>query len=318
MTHSPDTLAVRLVRVTYLTEHVSLFEFASLDGAPLPTAAAGAHIALQLPNLGERAYSLVTDSRHPERYAIAVKREPAGRGGSRHMHDMLRVGQVITVTPPRNLFELNEQAEETLLFAGGIGVTPILSMARRLQALNRPFRFFYSSRSRIHAPFLEEIACFPDSHCRFGDEHGRDPSFGQILAGTSRNAHLYCCGPVPMMDDFLTAARAAGFAEEHIHVEYFAAKETPALTGGFVVKLARSNRSLTVKPGQSILSALRAAGVAMTTSCEQGICGACEVRVLSGLPDHRDSVLTDEEKLANQTMMVCCSGALSGELVLDL
>ena len=318
MTPPSDHLAVRLVRITYLTEHVSLFEFASLDGAPLPAAAAGAHIGVQLPNIGERAYSLIIDPRHPERYAIAVKRESAGRGGSRHLHETLRVGQVVSVSAPRNLFELNEQAAESVFFAGGIGVTPLLSMARRLQALDRPFRFFYSSRSRLAAPFLEEIACFPDYHCHFGDETGRIPSFAAVLADISRDAHLYCCGPVPMMEDFLQAAQSCGFAEDHIHIEYFTAKEEPALAGGFVVKLARSNRSLTVQPGQSILAALRAAGVAMTTSCEQGICGACEVRVLSGRPDHRDSVLTDEEKTANQTMMVCCSGAVSDELVLDL
>jgi len=312
-----ESIAARLVRISFETEAVSIFEFADAAGGELPAASAGSHIGLQLPVIGERSYSLLPAAGRG-RYAVAVLRDDKGRGGSRYIHDQLRVGQVLRISPPRNHFPLREDAEHSLFFAGGIGVTPLLAMASRLRDLGRPFAFHYASRSRASAAFLDDIAALTAPRLHFDDEAGRAFDFGPALAGAAPAAHLYCCGPVPMMDAFVAAARARGFAEAQIHLEYFRPKDAPATDGGFTVELARTKRSVVVEPGQTILAALRSIGVSVVSSCEQGICGACEVRVIGGIPDHRDSVLSEAERARNDVMMLCCSGAKSPVLAIDL
>jgi vanillate O-demethylase ferredoxin subunit len=312
-----ESIAARLVRISFETEAVSVFEFADAGGAELPAASAGSHIGLQLPAIGERSYSLLPAA-GSGRYVVAVLRDDKGRGGSRYIHNQLRVGQVLRITPPRNHFPLSEDAEHSLFFAGGIGVTPLLAMASRLSDLGRPFAFHYASRSRASAAFLDDIAALTTPRLHFDDEAGRAFDFGPALAGAAPAAHLYCCGPVPMMDAFVAAARARGFAEAQIHLEYFSPKDAPATDGGFTVELARTKRSVLVEPGQTILAALRSIGVSVVSSCEQGICGACEARVIRGIPDHRDSVLSEAERARNDVMMLCCSGAKSPVLAIDL
>jgi ferredoxin-NADP reductase len=307
----------RLVRISYETDDISVFEFADAAGGALPAAAAGSHIGLQLLGIGERHYSLLPGS-GAERYSVGVLRDEAGRGGSRHIHEKFKVGQLLRITPPRNLFPLTEDAAYSAFFAGGIGVTPLLAMATRLAALGLPFEFHYACRSRTGAAFLREVAALTGSSLHVDEEAGRVFDFPPALARLQPETHLYCCGPVPMMDAFTKAARAQGFPEAQIHLEYFSAREAPATDGGFTVELARSKRSIQVKQGQSILAALRAAGVRTVSSCEQGICGACEVRVVSGIPDHRDSILSEAERAENTLMMLCCSGAKTPVLVVDL
>lgn len=305
-----------VTRVEPLTEAVRLYEIAAVDGATLPRAEAGAHIALALPDGVERSYSLIASGARPQSYTIAVKLERGGRGGSRHIHERLVAGSRVEITPPRNNFPLNEGADITVLIAGGIGISPILNMADRLEALGRYWTMYYACRSRSEAPFLPRLEAMPAVRLHFDDEQGGPLPLRMIVAESPAAAHLYCCGPGPMLQAFETAASSR--PADRVHVEYFTPREAPAVERGYVVRLAQSGRELHVRPGQTLLGALRNNGVDVPFSCEEGICGACEVRVVDGRPDHRDSVLSDAERAANRTLMACCSGSLGPCLTLDL
>jgi ferredoxin-NADP reductase len=210
-----------------------------------------------------------------------------------------------------------ENAEHVTLIAGGIGITPIYSMLQRLRALGRSWTLHYCCRSRIDAAFLRELEALPEANFFFDEEHpGQIPPIDQMVAAAPVNAHLYCCGPSPMLAAFEAAAAAR--PREHVHVEYFTQKYEAARTGGFVVELKRSGLELEVPAGATILQILREANVDVPSSCEEGVCGACETKVLSGQPDHRDAILTDKERAESATMMICCSGCKSDRLVLDI
>jgi ferredoxin-NADP reductase len=311
------TFQARLIAIRYAARDVNIYEFARPDGATLMDVEPGAHIDVALPNGITRQYSLISPGPTPDRYAVAVKRDPNSRGGSRFMHDELRVGQLVTLTGPRNNFRLDESAEHTVLIAGGIGITPIFCMVQRLQGLRgRPWTLHYSCRTRAEAAFLLGLERCPQVRLNFDDESGRVLDLAAVVAEAPPHAHLYCCGPAPMLAAF--EGVTTNWPAERKHVEYFTAKEAPALEGGFVVELKRSGREFVIPPGKSILEVLRDAGMDVSYSCEQGICGACETRVLSGVPDHRDSVLTPAEQAANNTVMICCAGSKSERLVLDL
>jgi ferredoxin-NADP reductase len=310
------TLRARLTAIRYAAEGIHLYEFSRLDGADLPPFSAGAHVDVHLPNGLVRQYSLCNPQQERHRYVVGIKRDPASRGGSSYVHEQLKVGAVLQLGAPRNHFALHEEAQHSVLVAGGIGVTPIACMAQRLRAIGASFEVHYSVRRREEAAFLDVLAG-PGLHLHVDAEEGGAPlPLQRIVDGVPAPAHLYCCGPTPMLDAFESACarRPAG----HVHLERFAAKAVAAAGGGFTVQLARAGRSVHVPPGCSILDALRQNGVAVQASCEQGICGSCETRVLGGTPDHRDSLLSDEEKRANQVMMVCCSGSKDPVLVLDL
>lgn len=310
------TLRLRLAAIRYAAEGIHLYEFAAPAGAPLPAFTAGAHVDLHLPNGLVRQYSLCNAQDERHRYVVGIKRDPASRGGSSYIHAQLKVGALLEVSAPRNHFALREDAPHTVLVAGGIGITPIACMAQRLAALGQSFELHYGVRRREEAAFLDVLPR-ERVHLHVDAEHGGAPlSMQQVVAGAPAGAHLYCCGPGPMLDAFERAC--AGRPAGHVHLERFAAAAPAAADGGFTVQLARSGRSLFVAPGSSLLEALRAGGVAVQVSCEQGICGTCETRVLAGTPDHRDSLLSDAEKRANQVMMVCCSGSRGELLVLDL
>jgi ferredoxin-NADP reductase len=246
-----------------------------------------------------------------------VQKDRASRGGSNWVHEHFRAGDLLTLNGPRNNFSLDESAEKSVFIAGGIGITPILSMIERLGAIRRDWELIYCSRTRAGTPFLEMLGALPRVRFNFDQEPG-----GKMLdiAGAVRaapaNAHLYCCGPVPMLDAFENATK--DLPRERVHVEYFTAKEQPAVEGGFTVVLAKSKREVAVAPGKTILAALSDAGLDIPHSCTEGICGTCETRVLEGVPDHRDLILTEGERASNKTMMVCCSGSKSERLVLDL
>jgi ferredoxin-NADP reductase len=311
-----DRMAVRLSSLTELAQGTKLYEFTREDGASLPAATAGSHIDVYLPNGLTRQYSLILDSQPSPIYAVAVKDDPTSRGGSRFMHHELRVGAKLEISSPRNHFPLTESAEHTVLIAGGIGITPILSMLNRLKSLGRSFELHYACRARKDMAFFEQLQGMPLIDLHLDLERGGILDLDMIRRNAPTESHFYCCGPLPMLEAFERSTH--GMAENRVHVEYFSPKQASATKGGFAIELARTKRTLFVKPGQRIIDVLLAAGVNVPMSCEQGICGSCETRVLAGTPDHRDQILTEAERRDGKSMMVCCSGSLSECLVLDI
>jgi vanillate O-demethylase ferredoxin subunit len=250
---------------------------------------------------------------------IAVLREPNGRGGSRRLHDDLQPGTLLRISPPRNHFPLEEAAPHSVLIAGGIGITPLRSMILRLEALQRPWQLHYCARSRASAAFVAELAALAPQRVRFhfdDEQGGALPDLAGMIKSGGPGVHVYCCGPTPMLDAFVRTT--AALPPEHVHLEYFSAKASAASEGGFEVELARSGLRLRIAAGQSILDAVLNAGIEVAHACAEGVCGSCETRVISGTPDHRDAVLSAHEQAANDRMMICCSGAKSAGLVLDL
>lgn len=322
MTAIDGTMQVRIKRISFETESVNSYELVTPAGGDLVAFTAGSHIDLHLSNGMIRSYSLVNDPCELNRYVIAVNKDAASRGGSRFVHETMQAGNIITISHPQNNFVLEENTAHSVLIAGGIGITPLLAMIRRLEALGRSWELFYAARTRVTAAFLEELkALRPDVqkniHMNFDQEpSGRMLDLAAIVRDAPDGAHLYCCGPVPMLEAF--EAATVGRPAEQVHVEYFKAREKPAAEGGFEVKLARSNQTIKVEAGKTILDALLDAGIAVSYACTEGVCGTCETRVIEGIPDHCDLFLGKAEQAANNTMMICCSGSKSGTLVLDL
>ncbi|GAB2900455.1 PDR/VanB family oxidoreductase [Paraburkholderia jirisanensis] len=313
-THS--TLSLRLTSIRYAAADINLYEMRRPDNAPLPTVTPGAHIDVHLPNGIMRQYSLVTADGDPRAYVIGIKRDRASRGGSAFVHDRLRVGQTLEVGGPRNNFPLDETVRHTVLLAGGIGITPIWAMAQRLQKLGRSFELHYACRTRREAAFAEQIEALPHAHLHIDDEqNGKPLDMAAIVARAPHDAHTYCCGPLPMLSAY--EAATASLAAAQVHAEYFMPKAQAACDGNFMVELHRTGQTFAIPEGKTILQVLREAGVAAPYSCEEGICGACQVRVVAGTPDHRDSVLSEREKQSGETMLICCSGSKSEKLVID-
>lgn len=311
---------VRVKRISYEAETIHSYELVASGGGDLLPFTAGSHIDLHLSNGMIRSYSLVNNQSERHRYVIAVNKDASGRGGSRLVHETLRVGDVITISHPRNNFALEENADHSVLIAGGIGITPLLSMIRRLETLGRSWELFYAARTRRAAAFLDELDG-SDAQAKVHLNFDHEPSgcmfdLRAIVRKAPADAHLYCCGPVPMLEAFESAT--TDWPPDKVHVEYFKAKEEPAVAGGFEVRLARSGRTIKVEAGKTILTALLDAGIAANHSCTEGVCGTCETPVIEGVPDHRDLFLSKEEHSANKTMMICCSGSKSPTLVLDL
>ena len=287
-----------------------------------PAVEAGAHIDLHLAPGLVRSYSLINPG-ESHRHVVAVLRNRASRGGSRHVHEQLRVGQLITIGAPRNHFRLDEAAPRSVLLAGGIGITPVYAMLQRLAALQRPAHLIYCARTRAEAAFVAEIESLVAGgtalslHFHFDDEQGAPPDLVQRLGGRPKDTHFYCCGPGLMLDAYERACEQLGQA--NVHLERFAAAVQPAapMTEGYCVELRKSGRTVQVAPGVALLDALLDAGLNPEFSCREGVCGACETRVISGDVDHRDHLLTRQEHAANKTMMICVSGCRSGSLVLD-
>jgi ferredoxin-NADP reductase len=252
---------------------------------------------------------------------VGIKRDAQSRGGSRYIFDEMRVGQQLKISAPRNNFPLIENADHVVFVAGGIGVTPIWCMVQHLIALKRPWTLHYSCRARDEMAFLDNLQKLDPGavHLHFDDEAGgKFLDLAAIVAAAPANAHLYCCGPNPMLKAF--EAATAGRPRPQVHVEYFTAKEeaTADTLGGFWVELARSGEEYFIPPGKKILEVLFDAGVDVDYSCELGICGACETRIISGEPVHHDAVLSEEEQAANEKVMICCCGCKTERLVLDM
>jgi ferredoxin-NADP reductase len=323
---SPPTIApgsagmlidVRVMAIRPAACDTNLYELARPDGAPLPAADPGAHIDLNLPNGMTRQYSLVIPQPLPDSYTLGIKRDPNSRGGSRYIFDKLKIGETLMISAPRNHFPLAAAATHHVLIAGGIGITPIYAMTRKLIADRASFDLHYAGRSRSQLAFLDDLASAPFSRIHCDDEHGGALlDLNGVVSQAPPESHFYCCGPTPMLEAFRAAT--AAIVPERVHFEYFSPQAEASKDGGFVVELARSGREVFIPPGQSILETLREAGLTLDSSCQEGICGVCETKVISGLPDHRDSVLSDHEHAANKSMMICCSGCKSERLVLDL
>lgn len=321
-----STLTVRVRAMAYEAQGIVGLELVPLPPATtLPAFSAGAHIDVHLPTPdGElvRSYSLLNDPRETHRYRLGINQDAQSRGGSRFVHRALRVGDTLTISAPRNHFPLDEAAPHNVFIAGGIGITPMLSMIARSQAIGTPWTLYYAARTRAHAGFLDVLESETGRAggqvvFNFDQEPGgKMLDLAAIVAQLPAGAHVYCCGPAPMLEAYEKAT--ASLPAERVHQEYFSAKDAPATDGGFTVELARSHKTLQVPAGKTILDCLIELHAEPPYSCREGVCGTCEVKVLEGTPDHRDMVLSDSERAANDRMMVCCSGAKSPKLVLDL
>jgi len=316
-------LRVRVDAVADEAQGIRSFELVDEGGGALPAFSAGAHIDVKPPGGLTRQYSLCNDPSERHRYLIAVQREPASRGGSASMHDRVDVGDLLTISAPKNHFPLAQEGGSSLLLAAGIGVTPILSMAERLHATGADFRMHYRTRSKQRTAFHQRITMAPYAakvHFHFDDgEPAQRFDVATQLPPPQTGTHLYVCGPSGFMDAVLTAARERSWPESHLHREYFGASVKPSgADDGFEVVAARTGTVVMVPPGKTVLQALADAGIEVPFSCEQGVCGTCETRVIDGAPDHRDKYLTPDEQAANDRFMPCCSRSLSRRLVLDL
>ncbi len=296
---------------------VRVFDLRHPRRPALPAFEAGAHVDIHLPDGRVRQYSLFGDASDRSHYAIAVKREVDGRGGSNWLHDHVAAGQELPVSAPRSHFGLSPEAGSHLLLAGGIGITPMLAMARTLAACGRDFELHYFARSRSLAPLLAEIAeCLPAQrvHFHFDDEPSTRADIAAALARQAGDAHLYYCGPPGFMGAIRAAA--AGWPEERVHFEAF----QPAYDENFVpqpfsVKLRSTGQVLDVPADASALAVLRAAGVQIFASCESGVCGSCECGHLAGEPIHLDAVLSPP---ARASRFIPCISRANGQLTLDL
>lgn len=314
-------IPLRLQRIHEAALGVKAFELVHADGLPLAPVEAGAHIELQLPVQLQRSYSLLNAPGETHRYQIAVHRTPDSAGGSRFMHESLQVGDVIPTSAPRNHFPLDETAKHSCLIAGGIGITPMLAMAHRLTALGHSWELHYCARTPSHAAFADEIralATQSGNACHFHFDqipNGKPLDMATLVRQLPEHTHFYCCGPRGMLEGF---EAATAHCQERRHLEYFSAKAEADVSGGFQIELARSGMTLNVPAGKSILDVVLDAGITVTTSCREGICGSCETRIISGEADHRDALLSPQEQAQNQSMMICCSGSKCAKLVLDL
>lgn len=312
-----ESRRVRVSAVRQAAEDVRTFDLVAADGRPLAAASPGAHLIVEVPAGLARHYSLCGDPRDAAHYVIAVKRELAGRGGSASMHEAVEPGSILTIAGPRNNFPLAGGSSCSILIAGGIGITPLFAMAQELQHSGQPWAMHYCARSAAHAAFLPELTALrPGAVTPYLSP---SPIFDAAteLARFRPGAHVYCCGPQGLMQ--AVADATAHWPDGHVHFEWFS---NPADAGArnvaFEVELAQSGMVLAVPEHLSVLQVVRAAGIDVPSSCEEGVCGTCETRVLSGSVAHRDRVLSAAERQANGSMMICVSRAEGNRIVLDL
>lgn len=302
-------------------------ELEQARGSSRPDYSAGAHVDLHLPNGLVRQYSLVSTCDEPH-YRVAVALSPASRGGSAYIHAHLQQGQAVQVSVHRNNFPLRDCPDPAVLIAGGIGITPIWSMVRELERRAQRWTLYYCARTAGQAAFLAPLQALLASSAQgelitvFDHEPLQKPlALERVFETHGRQARYYCCGPAGMLDAFLAAAQRAGVPAERAHIERFA--PTPVEeqgvqeSTGFEIEL-RNGAVHHVAGHQSILDVLIQAGLNPMYSCKEGICGSCETRVLGGIPDHRDSLLSQQEQASNKTMLICVSRCKGSRLVLDI
>jgi ferredoxin-NADP reductase len=318
-------LMVKSTRV--VSQGTKFIALTSAEGRRLPSFQAGAHVTLQLElpgGLELRQYSMLNPPHSDEAvetYEIGVLLEPNGRGGSRWIHDNLVEGRKIEVDGPRNQFQLVDDVSEAMLIAGGIGITPILAMARACEQKQRPYRLIFYARDPDHAPFRSEVDALAakSASIRFSS----DPEFvaGDVyetIAQARPGAHVYVCGPHGLIDAVIAACGQLMISASNVHFERFSPQVGGRCGNEFVVHLARSGRSILVDADQTLLEALRLAGIAVASSCGTGICGSCLVQVVNGAIDHRDEFLMESDRADGSLMCACVSRAKSGEISIDL
>jgi ferredoxin-NADP reductase len=323
-------MQVRVMEVLQLNPSIRAFRLTALDGSPLPGFTAGAYInvRVQLPdgNMDWRRYSLVnfsSEDSHAEtvpHYQIAVRLEEAGRGGSRYMHQGIVQGDVLTIESPRNDFSLVKTTGRSVLIGGGIGITPMVTMAAAQLASRHPLVMHYAGRSRASMAYVQELQAMlgEQLHLHADDECQHPLDVARIIDGCAADDHVYVCGPQAMLDAVLAAASQRQWNPQHIHFELFAA---PTVTDGntaFDVVLEQSGTHMTVPADKTLLQVLNTAGCDVMFDCERGECGVCAVEVISGDIDHRDYVLTSAEKAKGNLMHACVSRCRSKTLVLNL
>lgn len=322
-----DTLlSVRVAGKSEAAQDIVSLELISADGGMLPAFTPGAHIDVHLPGGLIRQYSLMSDCQDRSCFRLGVLREPQSRGGSIVLHDRVKTGDLLQISTPRNRFELVPSLH-SLLLAGGIGITPIFCMALELGRRNADFALHYSCRSQTRAAFLtdlEPMIAAGRAHMHFDDQPRTALDAGALLADAARSmAQVYVCGPAGYIEFIRAQAHAAGVVDSQVHFERFALGEADKPQVGdqdvaFQVQLASTGEIFDIPADETITHALDRQGVFIPVSCEEGICGTCLTGVKSGIPDHRDSYLTDDEHAANDQFTPCCSRARTPLLVLDL
>jgi ferredoxin-NADP reductase len=312
-------MQLRIRSITYLAEAINGYELVDPRGRDLPRFAAGAHIDLRFGDL-VRQYSLCNDPAERRRYCIAVLREDASRGGSRRLHDTVRVGDLVEVSMPRNNFPLESAVERHLLIAGGIGIAPIMSMIAELQRRRADFQLHYCTRSAVRTAFRDDPALIAaDGRIHFHYDGG-DPARGldirAVLRDPPQGTHLYYCGPAGLMAAAAEATK--GWPAGTVHCEYFTAPPAASVVEDkpFRVRLAKRGVEYEIPVGQTIVGVLRRHGIAVPTSCELGYCGACVTRYLAGEPDHRDQVLREYGR--GRFVLICCARSKTPVLHLDI
>ncbi|MGI5229742.1 PDR/VanB family oxidoreductase [Actinoallomurus sp. CA-142502] len=311
-------LELRVEQLRREADGVLSVTLADPDGGLLPAWEPGAHIDLELPGL-VRQYSLCGDPADRFTYTVAVLREAASRGGSALIHDELRPGDLVEVGGPRNHFAL-VPAERYLFVAGGIGITPILPMIAAAEAAGAAWRLAYGGRRRATMAFLDRLAAYGDRVDVVVEAEDGPLDLAALLGTPRHGTAVYCCGPEGLLDA-VEERCAAGWPEDALHLERFKAKTfdvDPSAERAFEVICARSQLTVPVPAARPIVDCLDEAGVSVPTACREGICGSCEVKILDGVAEHRDSLLSHAEQEAGQTLMVCVSRSRSDRLVLDL
>jgi phthalate 4,5-dioxygenase reductase subunit len=312
----PDMVPRRVTRAERIAEDIHLLELRDPAGGELPEFSAGAHLLVRVPNGALRKYSLCNDPVERDRYVVAVKREPDGRGGSESLIRDVAAGHDLPVSAPVNNFELAKSAGGHLFIAGGIGITPIMAMIRAVQASGSRFKLYYCTRSPAVTAFRDELAA-PELRGKVTIHHdGGDLAKALDLwpiVEKPQGQHIYCCGPRGLMQAVRDVT--GHWSPSAVHFESFTDAAPRPDDKPFTVRLAKSGRTVAVPAGLTILAALRAAGLEVPSSCESGTCGTCRTRLIAGEADHRDLVLADDERASN--IMLCVSRALGNELTID-
>lgn len=312
----------RLLRATVVSRWMTAPDIVALRLAlpegERPEISAGAHVDVLTPNGFVRPYSLVNAPDERDCFVLGVKREPQSRGGSRDLHEQVKVGDTLTVSAPRNHFALVPAAGGVLL-AGGIGITPILAMAAQLQHAGLPFALHYFARGAGHVAFAERLERLRNVRLHLGlaNDGARD-AVDEVLREIPAGHHIYVCGPLPLIELVRECSRMLGIAAERVHSELFANEVSHDEDKPFRVRLERSGCEFAVPAGVALSDAIRAQGISIATSCEQGVCGSCLTAVAEGTPEHRDVYLTDQERASGRCMLPCVSRSQSELLVLDL
>ncbi|WP_238418767.1 PDR/VanB family oxidoreductase [Gordonia sp. 'Campus'] len=312
-----DPIRARVVARRHLAAHIDEFVLGPSAEFPLPAWTPGSHIDLHTPTGLVRQYSLCPSPGETGRYRIAVERRTDSRGGSRSTHDDLSEGMEVRIGPPRNHFALT-RALSYVFVAGGIGITPLVSLAAEADRAGRPWRLIYVGRSREEMAFADELeGRHPGLVTIYESSRTGRPDLTAELSGLARGTAVYACGP-PSMLDAVEDACGPQPAVDAFTERFTAATTEMAHDTEFELSLALSGVTVTVPPDRTILDVLGVSGVVAPASCREGICGTCETGVVSGEVDHRDSILSPEERAENESMMICVSRCTSGRLVLEL